>query len=249
MYVACWVLWPWSRLGSCVTQCDYGHLWAPRLCSVPWIYGELPHTLCPKWLFEGCCHQLGQLPQQCSQGQISCYPSQDKILGPTPSPGVGGGLPRGTGSLWASQAQGLACRLEGGQHIPGLGLSCAGLGNSCASPGQRLIEAPGLGGQAAVCAPWAGGRGWRALDLAHSQALSAWLATFWLANLWAPLSSPVSFKGSECASLGATEPAGEAVLQSALQLSGPGFGGLTPNCLLQRLSSVSVGLAWPQWNL
>ena len=154
----------------------------------------------------------------------------------------GGSALHAGGGEWEGRA-GRRCRVCSEVHC------WAGLGNSCASPGQRLIEAPGLGGQAAVCAPWARGRGWRALDLAHSQALSAWLATFWLANLWAPLSSPVSFKGSECASLGATEPAGEAVLQSALQLSRPGFGGLTPDCLLQRLSSVSVGLAWPQWNL
>ena len=75
-----------------------------------------------------------------------------------------------------------------------------------------------------VCAPWAGGRGWRALDLAHSQAQSAWLATFWFAMLGSFGSSPVSFKGSECAFLGATEQAREAVLQSALWLSAPGLG-------------------------
>ena len=68
--------------------------------------------------------------------------------GPHSQPWWGGCLPRGTGSLWASQAQGLVCRLEGGQHIPGLGLCWVGLGSSCASPG--LIEVPGLGGQAAV---------------------------------------------------------------------------------------------------
>ena len=87
------------------------------------------------------------------------------------------------------------------------------------------------------------------LKTKSGQALSAWLAACWFAILWAPLSSPVSFKGTERTSLGATEPAGEAVLQSALRLSGPGFGGFTPNCLLQRLSSVLVGLAWPHWNL
>ena len=70
--------------------------------------------------------------------------------GPHSQPWWGGGLPRGTGSLWASQAQGLACRLKGGQHIPGLGLCWVGLGSSCASPG--LIEVPGLGGQAAAMA-------------------------------------------------------------------------------------------------
>lgn len=74
------------------------------------------------------------------------------------------------------------------------------------------------------CAPWAGACGWRALDLAHSQAQSAWLAIFWFAMLCSSGSSPVSFKGSECAFLGATEPAGEAALQSALWLSGPGLG-------------------------
>lgn len=100
-----------------------------------------------------------------------------------------------------------------------------------------------MGRLLSVCAPWAGGRGWRALDLAHSQALHAWLATFWFATLWAPLSSPVSFKGSECASLGATEPAGEVVLQSALRLSRPGFGGLTPNCLCS--DCLQSLWAWP----
>ena len=76
-------------------------------------------------------------------------PAKTKSWAPLPAL-RGGGLPRGTGSLRASQAQGLVCCLEGGQLIPGLGLCWAGQGSSCTSPGQRLMEAPGLGGQAAV---------------------------------------------------------------------------------------------------
>lgn len=138
--------------------------------------------------------------------------------------------------------QGLMCRLEGGQNIPG---HSYGLGNSCACPGQRLIEAPGLGGQAAVClcSLGLGERGWRTLDLAHSQALHAWLATFWFATLWAPLSSPVSFlKVQSVPHLGPQNQLGKQSF--SLLFGSPGLVlGPHPNCLCS--DCLQSLWAWP----
>lgn len=146
--------------------CGHGVDWGAVLPSV--ILGISGHPGCAvcRGFMESCltlsaqsgclwaaANNLANFLNNAPKGRHHVTPAKTKSWAPLPAPGGGrgGGLPRGTGSLWASQAQGLACRLEGGQHIPGLGLCWAGLGNSCAHPGQRLIEAPGLGGQAAVC--------------------------------------------------------------------------------------------------
>ena len=144
-------------VGCCGCGVDWGAV-SPRVvmgisghpaCAVCSGFTESCLTLCPKRLVVSSCPRPGQPPQQCSQGQTSRYPSQDRILGPTPRP-EGRRLAQRDRQPPGIPSTRAVCCLEGGQLIPGLGLCWAGWGSSCASPGQRLMEAPGLGGQAAV---------------------------------------------------------------------------------------------------
>ena len=210
----------------------------------------MPHTLCPKRLVVGSCPRPGQPPQQRSQRQTSHYPSQDRILGPTPRP-EGRRLAQRDRQPPGIPSTRAVCCLEGGQLIPGLGPCWAGWGSSCTSPGQRLMEAPGLGGQAAVglfVLPGLGEGGGEHWILPTARpSLPGWP----LSGLpcWAPL-GPL-----QCPLKVQSEPSMGLQNQPGKQSCSPLFSslrlvwGLTPNCLLQRLSSVPAGLAWPHWNL
>ena len=210
---------------------------ALQLCSTQWVWGKSPHCSLPE--AAGCGQLQPARPASLtmiSGGRSPVAPAKTKVPGPTHRHGRAD-LPGGTGSSVGLPSK-RGCMLPEG--LPARSCAWAGLGWEAAAPtlGRGQSRLSRLGGQACwltLCAPQlVGGMGLESNGSCPQPGPVSLVGQFLVSRAVGSSRSPLlcPLRVQSVSSPEATEPAGEAVLRSALWPSGSGFGGSALNCLL-----------------